>query len=195
MAERVRTGWDRRDFLGGAALLALAVGLPAAALKLDGIGAPPSERAMAVLREAAQLVLPRTDTPGAGEVGVAGFVALALAHGLEDSMKGPPPTGTAQVGWLEQALDRAAGGDFLARSPDERHAALAAVDAAAFAEGAEAHPWRKLKALILTGYYTSEVGGAQELRYELTPGRWIPDLPLAPSDRAWSSDWTAVEFG
>ena len=49
-------------------------------------------------------------------------------------------------------------------------------------------------ALILTAYYTSETGGSRELQYELVPGKWEPDLPFVPGSRAWSSDWTAVEF-
>ena len=72
---------------------------------------------------------------------------------------------------------------------------LAKLDGEAFAEGAQDHPWKVIKGLILTGYYTSEVGGSKELRYELVPGRWDPDLPLKPTDRAFSSDWTAVDFG
>jgi Gluconate 2-dehydrogenase subunit 3 len=188
------TGWDRRDFIGGAALLALALGIPAAAVKLDGLGPAPSFRQMAIIRRTAQLVIPRTDTPGAGDVRVGGFVALALAHGLEDTGAGSPK-GTGYLGWLESALDRLGNGDFLRLSPEARLAALTTLDAAAYAEGVRAHPWRKLKALILTGYYTSEAGASQELQYELVPGRWVPDMPLAPTDRAWSSDWTAVEFG
>jgi hypothetical protein len=49
--------------------------------------------------------------------------------------------------------------------------------------------------LILTGYYTSEIGGARELQYELTPGRYDPAVAIRPGERAYSSDWTAVDFG
>jgi hypothetical protein len=49
--------------------------------------------------------------------------------------------------------------------------------------------------LILTGYYSSEAGASKELQYNLIPGRWDADIPLKPGDRAYSSDWTAVEFG
>ena len=54
---------------------------------------------------------------------------------------------------------------------------------------------KEIKALILTGYYTSEVGASRELQYELVPGRWDPNLPLPAHNRSWSSDWTAVDFG
>ena len=74
-------------------------------------------------------------------------------------------------------------------------ARLTALDAEAFAPDAGDHAWKTIKALILTGYYASEAGGANELRYELVPGRYDPDVPPKPDDRAFSSDWTAVDFG
>ncbi|WP_343061251.1 gluconate 2-dehydrogenase subunit 3 family protein [Novosphingobium flavum] len=200
--------WNRRDFLGVAALVALAAGLPAAAVRLSELpdDEAPSEALRALLREVSQLVLPRTGTPGAGEVGTGDFVLLALAHGLEGARA--PNAGAAlpafasfarpdgslrHADWLEHELNRRAGGNFLA-APG-RASLLAALDVEAFAEGVGAHPWRTIKALILTGYYTSETGGAQELRYELVPGRWDADLPATPATVAYSSDWTAVDFG
>ena len=210
MTETQESGWNRRDFIGGAALLALALGVPLAAVRMSSLDLAdaPTEAQRTLLREVSQLVLPRTGTPGAGEVGVGDFVALALAHGLEKSRQ--PLDGNADprllrfrrsdgsldhVTWLAAELERRAGMDFLKAAPDARVAALTALDAEAFGPEAKTHPWRTLKALILTGYYTSEVGGAQELRFELVPGRFDPDLPLQPGDRAWSSDWTAVDFG
>jgi hypothetical protein len=44
------------------------------------------------------------------------------------------------------------------------------------------------------GYYTSEIGASQELQYQLVPGRFDPDLPVKPGDRAWSSDWIGQGF-
>lgn len=202
--------WDRRDFLGGAALLALALGLPIAAVKLSDLPADeaPTDRQRLLLREVSQLVIPRTATAGAGDVGAGDFVILALAHGLEKSRVVLPQGAAAdylphrradgsldQVRWLEAALDKRAGGDFLKQGAAQRSQALAALDAEAYAEGVKDHPWRTVKALILTGYYTSEVGGSKELRFELVPGRYDPDLPVTPETRAYSSDWTAVDFG
>ena len=39
----------------------------------------------------------------------------------------------------------------------------------------------KFKYLVLLGYYHSEIGATQELRYELVPGAWRSCLPLARS--------------
>ncbi|MBX3592858.1 gluconate 2-dehydrogenase subunit 3 family protein [Sphingomonas sp.] len=205
---------QRRDVLAGAALFALVVGVPLATVRLTELAAEdrPSERQRQMIAAAAQHVIPRTDTPGAGEVGVGDFIVLALAHGLngtrEPAAGGIVTSGGSQVlrrdgtlrylAWLEAVLDRRANGDWLSKSPARRAEILAALDAEAFPQGPPPpvpSPWVALKGLILTGYYTSETGGATELRYELVPGRFDPDLPLAPGDRAWSSDWTAVEFG
>lgn len=208
---RAKSGWNRREFTAGAALLALALGIPAAGVKLTDLDAAdlPSDRQRRLIVEVSDLVIPRTDTPGAMDVGVGDFVVLALAHGLSGT-RAPmaSETITASVApfrrrdgslrhlaWLEHMLDRAAGGDFLRHGQAERASLLTALDAEAFAQGAPPSPWTAIKGLILTGYYTSEAGGSQELRYELVPGKWEWDIPLTPEMRAFSSDWTAVDFG
>lgn len=203
-------GWSRREFAGAAVLLGLVVGMPAAVVRLSDLDAEdaPTDRQRAMMRSVAQHVIPRTDTPGAGDVGVGDFVILALAHGL-DGTRDPAAAGAAyalpeyrrpdgslrHLAWLEHALDRGANGDWPGKPDARRAAVLAKLDADAFMPQAGDHPWKKIKGLILTGYYTSETGGARELRYELTPGRFDPAVPLRPGDRAWSSDWTGVEFG
>jgi hypothetical protein len=200
----VTEGWNRRDFGKAAVLFGLALGLsPERVLAAAPVGEAPSRRMLVLLDRVGELVIPRTDTPGAGDVGTGAFVALALAHGLEDTRRpldkpapGLPLRADGSLRhdlWLERDLARRAGGDFLALPPARQGQVLAALDVEAFAAGGS--PWLKLKALILTGYYTSEAGGAKELQYELVPGRFDPDLPVHPGDRAWSSDWTAVEFG
>lgn len=210
MMASAQSGWDRRDFLAGATLLALLTGLPLAACKPSGpeADAPPSEAQRKLLTGVSQLVLPHTATAGAGELGVGDFVILALAHGLEKSRTPLPENAPPEldkyrradgsldhVAWLEAELNRRAGGDWLAAPAAGQIASLTALDGDAFAEGVKDHPWRTVKGLILTGYYTSEVGGSQELRFELVPGRYDPDLPVSPATRAYSSDWTAVDFG
>jgi hypothetical protein len=202
--------WDRRDMLGGIALLALALGVPAGVVSLTGLPDDdlPTDRQRRMIAVASQHVLPRTRTPGAGDVGVGDFVILALAHGLDGTRAPAASAGTPQVAryqrhdgslrfleWLEDSLDIRGLGDWLARPPAEQSAALARLDAEAYTQGADKHPWRAIKSLILTGYYTSQVGGARELRYVLDPGRYDPDLPLPPHLPALSSDWSAVDFG
>lgn len=189
----------RREFMAGMAMMmAVAPAVAKAGAAAKAMSRPGPYQPL--LREVAQLVIPRGETPGAGEVGVGAFVLIALAHGLEGTHRPAPKTWTGHVlpdgrwdyaAWLQSALGRG----FLAQPVAKRHAALAALDAAAFAPEAGPHPWVAIKRLILLGYYSSETGASKELRYEHVPGRYDPDLPLKPSDRAFSSDWTAVDFG
>jgi len=204
-------GLSRRQLIGGAAILAAVIGVPVAALRGDLLSgdSAPGERRRALLRQVSQIVIPATDTPGAGDVGAGDFVLLALDHGLEKSREPLPADASAafarharkdgsldQAAWLEAELDTRAGGDFLAAAAADRQAGLvAALDAEAWGEGVKDHPWRTVKALILTGYYTSEAGGSEELAFELVPGTFAPDVPVTPQTRAFSSDWTAVDFG
>ncbi|MGC6330744.1 gluconate 2-dehydrogenase subunit 3 family protein [Rhizorhabdus sp. FW153] len=210
MDEQQPGGWNRRTFLGAAAILAAVVDLPVAAIRLDLLdaGEAPSERRRDLMRIVSQIVIPRTDTPGAGDVGTGDFVLLGLAHGLEKSRARLPKEAPEaliryarkdgsfdQAAWLEAELDARSRGDFLRAAPDTQAKLLAALDAEAYAQGVREHPWRTVKALILTGYYTSEPGGSQELQFELVPGTYVPDIPVTKQTRAFSSDWTAVDFG
>ena len=210
MGDAQPSGWDRRKFLGGAVLLAVVLGVPIATIKLELLESDeePSDRQRALLGTVSQIVIPPTETPGADDVGTGDFVLLALAHGLERSRAPLPQDAGPQLkefqrkdgsldhaAWLEADLDRRTNGDFLKADDTTRTLAVTTLDAEAYAEGVRTHPWRTLKALILTGYYTSEAGGSQELRFELVPGRYEPDLPITPETRAYSSDWTAVDFG
>jgi Gluconate 2-dehydrogenase subunit 3 len=205
------SGWNRRGLIGGAALVAVALGVPVGYNLLARLNPSdaPTDGQRALMRAVAEHVIPRTTTPGAGETGTGDFVLVALAHGLEGSRR-PVDARTSPVAlaaflrddgslrhidWLAHELDRRSGGNWLKRAPGDRATILAALDADAFGQGANAHPWRTIKGLILTGYYTSEIGASQELQYELTPGRFDPKIRLPPGARAWSSDWTAVDFG
>jgi drug/metabolite transporter superfamily protein YnfA len=51
---------------------------------------------------------------------------------------------------------------------------------------APAHYFRMMKELTLLGYFTSEIGYHQAMRYEETPGRFDPCIPYTPGERIWA---------
>lgn len=46
--------------------------------------------------------------------------------------------------------------------------------------------FRVMKELTVVGYYTSEVGATQELRWNPAPGLWLPNEPVTEDYRAWA---------
>jgi hypothetical protein len=49
------------------------------------------------------------------------------------------------------------------------------------------HYFRMMKELALLGYFTSEIGYTQAMRYAEVPGRFDPCLPYTPGEPAWAS--------
>lgn len=185
---------SRRELLISSA--ALAIGLtrsPASIWAAVAEAGPASASHPQLLAELCDAVIPATDTPGASEAGVAAFVELAAAHGLEEAP-------ADLVDRFAAGLNQQAGGEYLALSADERSRLLGEIDTRSFDDAQQGllpeamRSWPTLKALIVIGYYTSEIGASQELRYKLVPGRFDPDVPFEPGDRAWSSDWVGVKY-
>jgi hypothetical protein len=69
---------------------------------------------------------------------------------------------------------------------ERSHPARTRFPAAPVPEDAPAHYFRMMKELALLGYFTSEIGYTQAMRYRETPGRYDPDVPHAPGDKSWA---------
>jgi hypothetical protein len=73
--------------------------------------------------------------------------------------------------------------------PDQRQEGSLEGDASpvpALTADAPAHYFRMMKELALLGYFTSEIGYTQAMRWQETPGRFDPCVPYTPGDRAWA---------
>jgi hypothetical protein len=74
--------------------------------------------------------------------------------------------------------------------PSQREEASPGPDAAAataITADAPAHYFRMMKELTLLGYFTSEIGCNQALRYVESPGRFDPCVTYNPGERSWAS--------
>jgi gluconate 2-dehydrogenase gamma chain len=138
-----------------------------------------SPEQFALLEQVVDVIIPATDTPGAIEAGVADFMRQMLADWASDD------TRAAMLSVLE-GIDKHAwqkhGMAFLELSSERRLDVMRAVDEGSLARQDLA--WGKFKSLVLVGYYQSEIGATQELRYELVPGAWRSCLPLSEVGRA-----------
>lgn len=178
MTEKHRPVVNRRLLLE----LGLGLGTVAAAGQLwPSIAGETAGAIPALLEDVCDRVIPATGTPGAVAARVPEFVLRALSVGIAGA-KGD------ELDRLATELDK----DYMTAADAERQRMLVRHDAAAFAGATPQGAWPTIKKLIILGYYSSEIGGSQELQYELDPGGFKPDLPYSPGDRAWSNDWFAV---
>lgn len=132
----------------------------------------------------ADLVIPRTDTPGALDVGAHRTVDHLLAVCAEARAQAAYKAGLARI----DAAARAAGGKpFIALPPARQVALLQALDAGSAPFGpADQGFFRQLKGYVAFAYYTSEAGASQELAYLPVPGGFKGDVKVTPSTHAWA---------
>ena len=132
---------------------------------------------------------------GGSFVALDGEAQAALVAAL-DAETFPPPEPPEPVD--EDVASAAREGTYQAEEQEEQEVAgtqgdlgeaMTEADSAAAdsAPPPEAPPFfRQLKELTLAGYYTSEVGATQELRWLAAPGRYDADAPLSEIGRAWA---------
>jgi len=148
-----------------------------------------SESDVVVLDEVADTILPPTKTPGAKAAGVGPFIAKMVADTYDPNEQRVFVDGLAA---LEDESRAQNGGGFIASSPAQRVALLERLDREAIEymrrPGADARPhyFRLIKELTLLGYFTSEVGCTQAMRYIETPGRFDPCVTYTAGEKAWA---------
>ena len=75
---------------------------------------------------------------------------------------------------------------FLPDQRKENAPAAEANPAPAITADAPTHYFRMVKELTLLGYFTSEIGATQALRYVEAPGRFDPCVPYTAGERIWA---------
>lgn len=187
---------DRREaikhvtaLLGGVAL-AGGGGLLAAVERAHARAATPrgqvgafTAQDIALLDEVADTILPDTKTPGAKAAHVGAFMALMVTDTYEDTNQTIFRDGMRK---LNEA-------SFMAKTPAERLALLEQLDREqktymdARERGAPPHYFRLMKELTLLGYFTSEIGCTQAMRYVESPGSFEPCVPYTPGETTWAA--------
>jgi hypothetical protein len=127
------------------------------------------EREMAVLSRVSDLLLPRTETPGALDAHVPALLDQLMAEWANGETQEEHRAALAD---LDMGLGARSGGDFLDATDAVAQQALEAVDRAAFT-GEPIEGYRGLKGLITQAYFATEAG-AEESQWVGVPGRWDP---------------------
>ncbi len=136
----------------------------------------------ATVKAMAEMIIPRTDTPGASDVGAAEFIDLMLTEWYDEAERARFLSGLADVDARSQKLF---GRDFEDCSSLQQSDILTALGSKMVEEvGEQPRPLRRrgvstpanfyamLRHLTLTAYYTSEAGATGELHFEIIPGSY-----------------------
>jgi glucoside 3-dehydrogenase (cytochrome c) hitch-hiker subunit len=206
---------NRRELIQRVAMLmGGAISAPAVLGVLNGCSPKPSGASWtpqflskeegALVDDVADLILPRTDTPGARDVGVPAFIDVILkdAYPAEDQARF-----VSGLKDFDAEAQRAHGKPFLELPQAQRLAFLQKVhDEAAAAEKKladnEVPPSQRqrpfvlmMKELTMLGFFVSKAGATQVLQYVAVPGGFQACIPLAQAGngKQWATE-TSLRF-
>ena len=146
-----------------------------------------------LLATLAEIIIPATDTPGARAARVDAYIDGLLADVFTESEREQFLAGLADV---DARANAAHGVIFVEATPERRVTLMQAM--AEEGKNAPPRPRRRrarpepgpffpwLKELTVVGYYTSEIGATQELRYVHVAGLYDGDVPYRKVGRAYS---------
>jgi len=144
----------------------------------------------------AEVVIPRTETPGAIDAGVPAFIELMVANWLNDEETAIFMAGLQDI---ETRIPLESGKPFNQLSSEEQLHIMETLE-----DAASDSPWYEfgnvqreyisdapficqVKELTIWGFFTSEEGGSQVLRYDPMPMYFDGNIPLASEDSSWSN--------
>jgi gluconate 2-dehydrogenase gamma chain len=195
---------ERRSLLQSLALLLGVAALPAnalAAARKSNSKQGLSVDQFSLLNAIADTMIPATDTPGAVAVGVPRLLDKMLANWASPSRRLALIGAMSEIETLALTSDKKG---YARLDPARRKALLLDHDKAALKPGPPpkeklsallamvagppvANPaYLKLKELVITLYYASEVALTQELIYEHVPGKFVPSLKVTPETRPFA---------
>ncbi len=187
---------DRREALKKAAwVMGGALSAPAILGVLNGCTAKPTidwkptfftEDQGIFISQVSGIIIPKTDTDGAIEVGVPGFIDQLVkeTYKKEDQEKF-----LKELDEFMAVAEAEFGDPFIELdAEDQSEWVLAQHEAAVLDKAAKERPFiLKLKELTMVGYFTSEVGATQVLQYDPVPGAYHGCLPLEEVGKTWAT--------
>ncbi|MEO8030908.1 MAG: gluconate 2-dehydrogenase subunit 3 family protein [Gemmatimonadota bacterium] len=123
----------------------------------------------------AELILPESETPGAGAVGVPAFIELILTEWQSDEERQQFVAGLEDIERQSHALG---GTSFVALGADAQQRLLNTLDGTTGQPGSAAASFATLKSLTVYGYFTSERIVTEVLRTPMIPGHYDGAAPL-----------------
>ena len=177
----------RREAIRRAALLA-GVALSPDWLSIVGRAQTPATRTYLTAAQgplvsaAAERILPRTDTPGAIDVGVPAFIDRFYGEFMSPAER---QLLVSALDEIERAAGSAHGASFAALTAAQQDAVLRSIAAAQ--QGRNPSSFELLRSVTVLGYFTSEQVGKNVLHYDPVPGAYDGCVPI---DQVGRRSWT-----
>ena len=130
----------------------------------------------------ADRIIPRTDTPGAVDVGVPAFIDLLYAEFMTPAEQKMLTEGLDGV---EAAAKSARGASFVTLAADRQDELLRSIAKAE--EGRDQGFFGLIRSATVLGYFTSEQVGKTVLHYDPVPGAYDGCVPI---DQVGRRNWT-----
>jgi gluconate 2-dehydrogenase gamma chain len=178
---------SRREAIRRAALIA-GVALSPEWLTIVGRAQTPAAKSYlpsaqgAIVSAAAERILPRTDTPGALDVGVPAFIDLLYGEVMNPAEQ---KLLTGVVEEIEAAAKAAHAAAFPSLTPQQQDEVLRRVATAQ--QGKQPSSFELLRSATILGYFTSEQVGKNVLHYDPVPGSYDGCVPI---DQVGRRNWT-----
>jgi hypothetical protein len=178
----------RREAIRRAALLAGVAFSPAWLTAIDQAARPAAQGSRLTPAQAAiagavvDRIIPRTDTPGAADVGVPAFIDLLYGEYMTAAER---QMLTAGLNDVDTAAKSAHGGTFTTLTADRQDTVLRGIARAE--EGKDQGFFRLIRSATILGYFTSEQVGRNVLHYDPVPGRYEGCIPI---DQVGRRNWT-----
>jgi hypothetical protein len=144
---------------------------------------------VAYLDEIAETIIPATSTPGAKAAKVGAFMTVMVRDCYTEDDQKIFRNGMDK---LNDASSKKFDNPFIQLTDGQRHELLVQIDneqkeySKNKKDDAPNHYFRLMKELTLLGYFTSEIGSTQALRYVEAPGRYDGCIPYKKGDKAWA---------
>ncbi|MDO9554062.1 gluconate 2-dehydrogenase subunit 3 family protein [Rhodonellum sp.] len=148
------------------------------------VGLEFSPEDISFLDEIGEAIIPATDTPGAKAVGIGQFMVMMVKETYSGEQQESFVSG---LNMIKTDFKKVNGSKFMEATQEERTAYLNELNQKAMtSEDKEPKVIGMLKDLTILGYFTSEIGATQQLRYVEAPGRFDGCADYKKGDRAYA---------
>lgn len=129
-------------------------------------------------------ILPRTDTPSGSELDCHNFVQHQLLHCHSKSEQSRCESIINKIDDVSQQLFAK---PFALLSPAEQNVFLVNLENGQKFSDDDIANFKFLKALLVFGFFTTEIGATQALNYQAVPGGFIGSIPSDKNTKSWGS--------